>query len=273
MKHGCLFDRKKHYPSLVSLAKAHRRGRLIIVLGPGLAVHAGSPTLMELVKSLKIELDLYQSARGPMADTLDPFFVTQMYQYKYGRDALVSRIRQAMDPTSSPTDVHKSIAGLAPSHIFTVGYDGLMEKALFEAGKPYRVISRDSEAIDEPPEYGTTVAKLYGDSASPEGIVVTRKDIFEYHSERGGMVERFMKCLREYEALFVGISLRGDYLEWLLQRTLPETGAGGTGRFILVEGRDDHLADYYGIYSLSPVLLGSWQEVQAFLEELAAMAA
>lgn len=267
------FDPAEHHSSLVSLSEAMRRGKLTVVLGPEVSFHAGLPTLTQLIESLRSELQL--SGGRPSVESLggDPFYVAQIFVDRFGREALATRIVQGLGRPASPTRVHEILAKLAPSNIFTTNCDRLMEIAFESSGRPYRVIERDAAEVDAPAGNLSVLTKLYGDIKYPEEIVSTKRDLFDYQETRRKILARFRLRLQDTEVLFVGTSMRGVNLEWLIERMLQEFRVDISRRYILVDDWDESLRQYYGVYALEPIPLSKWDDVAAYLAELEALVA
>jgi hypothetical protein len=203
-----------------------QRRNCILLLGPELAAEGlpvKSRTLTgELARQLAGELNL------PQGPALDLPRVAQQYGAQMGRNDLedeVVRFYTAHD--DSPSEIHQALASLPFYFTITSCHDGLLRRAMEEAGKApiserydYRGEKEDSVTmgtVDRPLIY-----HLYGAIQEPESLVLTENDLLDFLvavvSKNPPLPNNVRSELqkRGKSFLFLGFGIRHWYLRILL---------------------------------------------------------
>jgi hypothetical protein len=112
--------------------------------------------------------------------------VAQYYEIVYGRQELVSAIREALNPHKKPSSVVRGLAELDFPLVITTNYDRLFEQALVDAGKVPRVLCYTSrlyeaplDVMDDPTPRNPLIFKIHGDVDQLD-IVVTQEDYVQF---------------------------------------------------------------------------------------------
>jgi SIR2-like domain len=168
--------------------------------------------------------------RMPNEDPTNLRRVSQFYEMRLGRAALVQRLKKILG-NCRPSLILKALAELDFPVIATTNYDTLIEDALRNAGKePKRCVYHPNEYQHTPEmENGSPDApallKIHGDINTPESIVITDEDYIQFVMRMGDKEEfnpvpnTFRYALRTMPTLFIGYSLV-DYNLRALFKTL-----------------------------------------------------
>jgi hypothetical protein len=234
-------------PALQLLAKSVAEGKCILFIGAG--VHHSPPqgskyTYAEsdrppmggaLAQELALECNFANMCPGEQSDNLQR--VALCYEKELGRQALIERIRQAVEQGRKPSAALRSLSELRFPLVMTTNYDTLFERALRQdhVGKdPFTAAyspdryerTTDYAGGDQPTDDRPFVFKVHGDINTPESIVVTDEDyitfVLRMNTEGRGfhpIPDTFLYWLNKWPTLFVGYRLM-DFNLRLLFRTL-----------------------------------------------------
>jgi hypothetical protein len=226
--------------SLGVIADAVRRRECILFVGAG--VHAPPPQgsvydwSREHSPALGAELSAKLASlcglteRYPTEDTTNLARVATFFENRFSRHRLVQTIAREVQEQRRPSPILQMLASLDFPLIISTNQDGLLEEALYKAGKQPRlaIYTPDSQRTDDPDIRGADspiVYKLHGDLGHPESVVVTDEDLMKFtmrmtEGDAFNPVPVGLKYhLTKWTTLFVGYSLR-DYNLRLLLTTL-----------------------------------------------------
>lgn len=202
------------FPSLV---KALTQGNGVLFVGAGVSIGAGLPGWAELLRPLAEEVRFSWPTEEVFLTSDHLLTVSQYYENKQGRNALIRYLREKLDTTLlAPTSTHERLFSLPIRTIFTTNYDDLIERALQEMGIRRQVIF---SAVHLPywDENVVQVIKLCGDLLDPE-MVVTKRDFNLYFAKKSHLASRLRATLENKIPLFLGYSLRDPFFNQIWDR-------------------------------------------------------
>jgi hypothetical protein len=161
--------------------------------------------------------------------------VSQDYECRFQRAALVKEVKKAVYTDKRPSPAVKALARLKFPVVITTNYDQL-EKALEEVGKdPFVSIFKKNETLEEstddyphdeePTPERPFVFKIHGDIDKPDSLVITDEDYIQFvlrmsdKQDFHPVPETIRYYLKKWPTLFIGYSLK-DYNLRLLFKTL-----------------------------------------------------
>ena len=176
------------------------------------------------------------TARFPNESTNNLQRVSQDYECRLQRTALVKELKKAVYADKRPSPVVRALARLSFPVVITTNYDQLFEKALKEVGKdPILSVFKKNETVEEmtdeyPHDEELTaqrpfVFKIHGDIDKPDSLVITDEDYIQFvlrmsdKQDFHPVPETIRYYLKKWPTLFIGYSLK-DYNLRLLFKTL-----------------------------------------------------
>ena len=188
-------------PAVQLLAKSVAEGKCILFIGAG--VHHCPPDNSKysyaesdrppmggaLAQELALECNFAKMCPGEQSDNLQR--VALCYEKTLGRQALIDRIRQAVEQGRKPSAALRALAELRFPLVMTTNYDTLFERALRQdhVGKdPFTAAyspdryerTTDYAGGDQPTDDRPFVFKVHGDINTPKSIVVTDEDYITF---------------------------------------------------------------------------------------------
>lgn len=221
------------------------QNRCILFLGAGVSLEAGLPGAAELSRTLA------ESASYPKGFPNDLLDISQYYEARLGRNALMEAIYNALEIRSKPSETQRLIAALSGKFkwIITTNYDALLERAFEDQQRNFYVVA-DVTDLPSAPTSGTVpiILKIHGDLRRGN-IVLTRDDYNHFISS--SLNSTLGAVLRAELAtgtfLFVGYSLRDYNFVALFESVQKELGK--------------HMSRGFGVMpSPDPVLSSVWSK-------------
>ncbi|MFC5568840.1 SIR2 family protein [Lysobacter yangpyeongensis] len=178
-------------------------GTAAAFVGAGASAAAGYPDWKQLLRDIGDELELR------VDDVTDLAALAQWSIQKAGGSR--SRVQQVIDreigrqrpvPSSLQTLVR-----LPLRHYWTTNYDELIERALAEAGRPYRVRATQADLSTRHVPGAAVVYKMHGTVSDLSSVVISTDDYELYRRERGAFLPLLQAQLTSRTFLFVGMSL------------------------------------------------------------------
>jgi hypothetical protein len=235
-------------------------GNCVIFVGAGLSVGAGLPGWSELISRLAADLDC-------SLEDHDFLTIAQAYEYKFGRKALLSIVRECTDTSGRvPTPTHRALCALPSLGVWpwiTTNYDDLLERSLEESGRPPCVVLRDK---DVPATAGRSnvIVKIHGDVSEPETIVLTKNDYFVAPLTKPVVWNMLSNTLAQRTFLFLGYSMKDPDFTQLQGTLLHRLGTEAMKRsFALMFGPDEVVRADLASRNISIVDLGRADGEQA----------
>ena len=153
--------------------------------------------------------------------------VAEWYELRFGRRALVERIRSTLN-SSRPSPVVRALAALPFAIVVTVCFDELFETALRDFQKVPTVRIYDPKANeptkdfdDDPEPDKPAFFKIHGCVTEPDSIVVTDEDFMRFSLRMAGPAEfspvpsTIDYSMVKWPSLLVGWSFRDYHLRFL----------------------------------------------------------
>jgi SIR2-like domain len=190
--------------------------RVVPLIGAGFSrngdIAAGRtmPTWDELGELLEAEV----SYLPPRAD---PIEVISAYVAEHGRQALVARLRRALnDGFVSPGLSHRAFAELPFDVVVTTNFDPLLEDAYRELRRPMRVLVREDQLASLVPRSAVSVVKAHGDYDNEPVLIATERDYDEFLLRRPLLATYLANLLITRVVLLIGYSLTDSNWRQLL---------------------------------------------------------
>ena len=174
------------------------RSNVTLFLGDGVASTAGLPGRADLLMPLAAE-----AGAPPRAGLLD---IAQLYESKFGRQALLQKIIDATDTTNFDLANAAFLAPLTQLPVktwLTTHYDDLFERILRQARRSFQLVVRDQDLPYASAEQ-LTLVKLHGDRTQPVSLIVTQSDFNNYFRRYELVKKQLASLLVTTTFLFVG---------------------------------------------------------------------
>lgn len=256
------------------------QGTAAIFAGAGLSVPAGFVDWRELLRPLAAEMDLDIDREGDLASVAQ-FHVNAHRDNRH-------RLHQAVIETladNPPTRNHALLAKLPITTWWTTNYDQLIERALNEAGKVVDVKVTVAQLANTRPQRQVTLYKIHGDSAHPDGAVITRDDYECFNRDKGAYANALAGDLVSRAFLFLGFSFTDPNLDHILSQVRLTFARNQRRHFAIfrrrqrVSGEDDAtflhgqarqrlMIEDLLRFNITALLIDDYSEITDILEEL-----
>lgn len=222
---------------------ASERGSAVLFVGAGLSQGAGLPGWMELIDAPRRRAGVPQLDDAPL---LAQYIADSDVVDRSELDTHVLREITKVPPTSL-TPVHRLLAKLRVSEIWTTNYDQFLETACTDA-----VTIFNEESAHRAGSRGTTIIKMhgsarFGDPPSWDALpVLTRGDYERYEDAHRRIWTMLQAVFLSRTILFVGFSFTDPNIE-LLQKLARRYGMASGNKHLAIlrpPGEHDDLARY-----------------------------
>ena len=209
-------DESQLIPDESQLINQFARGNGSVFVGAGLSVGAGLPGWADLVKPLAQKVNSPEGSSYPD--------IAQYYVNLNDKPTLVNYVLSKLRrPGFGPTEIHKQLAKLPVSRIFTTNYDRLLEDAFNAQGLSIgKIVTDEHLALMDSPE--KSLIKIHGDLEQPESWVLTSDDYDNYFSNHPGIANLLGMDLHSRTVLFLGYSFNDIDLRMILSRVKRVAG-------------------------------------------------
>lgn len=199
---------------LEHLAEELSNLNLALFVGAGLSIEAGLPSWRDLIEPLATDLQV------PVTAETDLLAIAQYHVNENGsnRGKINDLVKSKFMKPIEPTRVHRLLAGLPISVLWTTNYDQLLERALQAQNKIYDVKSHTDNFASRVSNASVTVYKMHGDASSPERAVLTKEDYERYHVRQTQFLESLRSDLAQRTFLFLGFSFSDYNVDYVLGR-------------------------------------------------------
>ena len=196
-----------------------------VFVGAGLSKGAGLPDWYELIHQLAREIS-YEVPPPEWTNSETFIDISQSYVNAYGLQRLIGYLQQKLDTTHvRPSIVHKALALLPCTNIFTSNYDDLLEKSFRQVNKKVRLITRDIHVpLMTHDSLSANIVKLYGDLNQPETIVLTRQHYEKFFLERPLLINQLKSTLSNSTMIYLGWSHRDPHFNLVFGELLNQLG-------------------------------------------------
>ena len=258
-------------------AHAMREGDAALFVGAGVSRAAGYVDWKALLKDIAEELQLSIDREGDLV-TLAQFHVN----HRGGRDRLNQLLIDEFLENVELTENHRLISSLPVSTVWTTNYDDLLERAFEDASKRVDVKRRQDDFAITRARTDVTVYKMHGDKSLPAEAVITKDDYEMYDATRELFTIALKGDLAKKTFLFLGFSFTDPNVMYVLSRVKQLLEKNSRKHFCILKAPsndDGEDADYQGTrfshwlsdlhrYNIQPVLIESYDEITAILQEL-----
>jgi hypothetical protein len=257
--------------------EALREGSAAMFVGAGISRAAGYVDWKQLLKEVAADLDLDVDRESDLV---------ALAQYHFNDRGARDRLNQLLinefleDVELTPS--HHLIASLPIHTVWTTNYDDLLEKAFEIAGKRIDVKRRSTDFSTTRRRADATIYKMHGDKTDPAEAILTKEDYETYNPKRELFTIALKGDLTMKTFLFAGVSFADPNLLYLLNRVKQLVNKNGRQHFCLI--KKPKSTDYDGAeydckrfphwlsdlrrYNIQPVLIDTYDEVPAILQEL-----
>jgi hypothetical protein len=206
-------------PSLIpqELVEQLERGNVIPFLGHEIALgdagEAGLPSQSQLAEEL--------ARRSSFTDADQTFSrIAQQYEMEQGRNALLSLLRERLlDPARQPLKSHRLLVNLPCRVIITTCLDDILERALYDARRPYNSVAGDVDVAYED-QSKLLLVRMYGSLDQPGSVVVTEMDHLRWQEEVEAVFNLLKGLIASRTLLFLGHDLDDDHLKNIYARVM-----------------------------------------------------
>ena len=202
------------------LRHALAQGTLTPVVGPDLGA-MGVFASQELADSLAAYAGRNDLAGTALTKVLEEVVLD------LGRQAVVRFLREQMQHLDTPGSLHHLLARLPCNLYATTAWDGLLERALSEAGRSVYQAVADTDLAYQPAEAMLLLA-LWGALDRPDSLRLTPEERERLPDEAPEMVAMLRKRARAGGLLLVGYGATDPALEWavgLVRESLEQSDA------------------------------------------------
>ena len=193
-------------------SEALRDQNAAIFAGAGLSIPAGIVDWQRLLRDIADEVGLDVKKEHDLVS------VAQYHLNQRGRHRINQALVDEFSAKATLTDNHKILAALPIRTFWTTNYDGLIERALEEAGKTPDVKITPENLATTIHRRDAVVYKMHGDVSQPEKAIVTKEDYELYSTTRQLFSTALQGDLVSKTFLFLGFSFNDPNLAFILAR-------------------------------------------------------
>lgn len=192
------------------IQKASDNNKLVVFVGAGVSANSGYPSWSELVKEFAkgIGKDI-EKISGDDYLKIPQYYYNSRGQKEY-YDVIYNKFN--IKPRNNP--IPRLIIDLYPYHIITTNYDDILEKAAYDKGKFYDVVSKDSDLPYTP--NNSMIIKMHGELKN-KNIVLKEDDYLSYF-KNFRLIQNYIKSLiSTHTILFIGYSVSDINVKYIFQ--------------------------------------------------------
>lgn len=202
------------------LIQASKKGKLVFFVGAGLSSLSAYPQWRELVNEFHIEL--YGKTKVGNYSSDEYLRIPQIFYDVKGEDEYDRILEEVFSVDKSTNPIHDMILAMNPVHIITTNYDDLIDKACWQRGRYFSIISAEEDVAKA--TSSRYLLKVHGDfrrGYKGRHIVLKESDYINYE-QKYALISNLMKTIMATHVIvFVGYGL-GDYninllLNWVKQ--------------------------------------------------------
>ena len=197
-------------------------GKASAFVGAGFSKNALMPDSVEMKDWNRLGLEFYRRLYGHAPEDneamfLNPIHLASEVESSFGRNELDNLIYRSLpDDALVPGNLHKNLLALKWVDMFTTNYDRLLERACFDSGRPYSIVTNKSTLLYSK---SPRIIKLHGSFPDIRPFIITEEDYRIYPAQYPEFVNTVRQSL--IEQLFCLIGFSGDdpnfkcWLGWL----------------------------------------------------------
>lgn len=211
-------------PSSIKMKLEHikrylNQNKASVMVGAGFSKNAEMDESISMKdwKALGVEFykKLYNSE--PSLEKLifnNPIRLASQVEASFGRNHLDSFLLDVLpDDRIMPSKLHTSLLKLRWKDVYTTNYDTLLERASFDSGRYYKVVSNKETLLYED---SPRIVKLHGSFPSQRPFIITEEDYRSYPKKFPEFVNTVRQSLIESVFCLIGFSGEDpNFLHWL----------------------------------------------------------
>lgn len=210
----------KIHQYIQEITKASKSGRLVFFIGAGLSRLSEYPQWWELAN--KYYTELYGKAKNGDYSFDEYLKIPQIYYDVKGEDAYDRVLEDVFSVEKATNPIHDKILAMNPTHVITTNYDDLIDKACWQRGRYFSIISTDEDVAKA--TSSRYLLKVHGDfrrGCKGKYVVLKESDYMNY-DQNYPLISNLMKTIMATcTIVFIGYGL-GDYninslLNWVKQ--------------------------------------------------------
>jgi hypothetical protein len=210
-------------------AEAMDSGDVSIFAGAGLSRAAGYVDWRSLLRDIATELKL------DIDRETDLIAIAQYHlNEKRHRGRLNQSIVEELAGSATPTRIHRILARLPISTVWTTNYDQLLERSFEDAGKVVDLKLTQENLAQTKRGRDVVLYKMHGCVTQPHEAVVTKDDYEQYERRRPLFVESLKGDLIAKTFLFAGFSFTDPNIDYILSRVRVLLGANVREHFCVM---------------------------------------
>lgn len=211
---------EKIYQHIRDLTKASKNGKLVFFVGAGISRLSDYPQWGELVNEFNVHL--YGKPKEGNYSSDEYLRIPQIFYDVEGEEAYDKVLENVFSVDKSTNPIHDKILSMNPVHIITTNYDNLLEKACWQRGRYFSVISAEEDIAKA--TSSRNLLKIHGDfkrGFHGKYVVLKESDYINYE-QNFPLISNYMKTIMAtHNIVFIGYGL-GDYninfiMNWVRQ--------------------------------------------------------
>lgn len=238
---------EKLHQYIQELTKASKNGKLVFFVGAGLSALSEYPQWRKLVDEYYV--GLYGKKKESDYTSDEYLRIPQIFYDVKGEDAYDEILEKVFAVDKPTNQIHDKILALNPVHIITTNYDNLIDKACWQRGRYFSVISAEEDVAKA--TSSRYLLKVHGDfrrGYKGKYVVLKESDYMNYDLNYP-LISNLMKTIMAtYTIVFIGYGL-GDYNINLLLNWVKQLQKDGYKRpfFIRTDHKpiEENIAKYY----------------------------
>lgn len=254
--------------------KNTNKNAISVFLGAGMSVASGLPQWKELAEPYK--------QRMKIKDSDIPF--ERVFQYAFGSNrAEYVRFKNeicAANNKANPQPVHRLIARMNFSRIWTTNYDGLLEKAYKDENMSYQLVAKDEDIYRLDYERNQII-KMHGsltDDCTTD-IVLTESEYENYIQNRKAIYQLLQTEIRSKNIIYLGFSFNDINLRRIISAVWNQGAEGKVSYLFTVPPKKKSAAhilyerwkEDLGRYNLVVVEMEKYSEINDFMLKMVEM--
>jgi hypothetical protein len=244
------------------LKQAYQDERLIPFLGAGFSIPLKLPSWGQLVARmadrLGFEPELFRLHGSPTQ--LAEYFALHQRLEQFIYEMSLSFDSEEAKALRRASATHRALARLPWRTLYTTNYDGHIEGALEDAGKPHAVLASFDDFQAARPPGACDVIKFHGTLSQRETVVLTERQYFERMALESPPDQRLRADLLSNSFLFIGYSFSDANIRYIWYR-MHQLRLQSQTQQVRAGGRDRSRRSYFATHNagpLQPDLLEQW---------------
>jgi photosystem II stability/assembly factor-like uncharacterized protein len=239
----------------IELLEQIERGNLLLFVGEG--VNRGAPGERGLPSSAVLAAELARLCDYPADEPLTLARVAYLYERRFGRPALVERLRDELDShLRAPLRAHRLIGQIPAPVIVTTTYDDMLDRVQRELGMPYVTVVRNQD-VPYADRQKRLLIRLFGRMDQPESLVLTETDQTMFLDEQRGLSDVLRAELAQRTWLILGFDLNQGWFRALYDSVMRRLDSQGRRAYFYGDPPGTYIAEWCrerGIAVLTPDL-------------------